>query len=684
MRALELISFQLGSNSDNDASLDQPVNAPSPPFGPAYLGALEEQDVAGKAAKSRKFLSAPMRPLLKLNPYFAKYPWHLLLGTLFIVLSNLFAVYAPQVVREAIDLITTGFAQMQLPESERSMTVPDTLSRWVGWTGIGLQERVQHLGDGGEMASTLVWLAGLLALLYLALALLKGFFLFLMRQTIIVVSRLIEYDLKNDVFDQYQRLDRAFYKRNSTGDLMNRISEDVGKVRMYLGPAVMYTINLVVLFVMCIGFMLHVNTELTLWTLAPLPIMSIAIYYVSDVINRKSASVQAQQSRLSTLAQETFSGIRVLKAYAKEPMAVERFRDAASDYRTRSLEQAKVDAVFMPAIMLLIGVSTVLTILVGGLKLINGDPTVSVGNIAEFVIYVNMLTWPFASVGWVTTLIQQASASMVRIDEFMSTEPTITDQADELNEVKGAITFKNVSFTYPDTGIEALRDVSFHVPAGGTLAVVGHTGSGKSTLVDLIGRLHDPTNGQVLIDGVDARRIKLDKLRQSLGTVPQDVFLFSDSIRNNIGFRLDPSADNEERIVQAARMAQVHNDILGFPKGYDTILGERGITLSGGQKQRVSIARAIIARPRILLFDDALSAVDTATEEAILRELRGVMKGRTTVIISHRISAVRDADHILVLDNGRVAEEGTHGSLIAKGEIYARMHEEQLLEEAEG
>jgi len=624
-----------------------------------------------------------MRPLLKLNPYFAKYPWHLLLGTLFIVLSNLFAVYAPQVVREAIDLITTGFAQLQLPESERTIAVPDTLSRWVGWTGIGLQERVQRLGDGGEMASTLIWLAGLLALLYLALALLKGFFLFLMRQTIIVVSRLIEYDLKNDVFDHYQRLDRAFYKRNSTGDLMNRISEDVGKVRMYLGPAVMYTINLVVLFVMCIGFMLHVNTELTLWTLAPLPIMSIAIYYVSDVINRKSASVQAQQSRLSTLAQETFSGIRVLKAYAKEPMAVERFRDAASDYRTRSLEQAKVDAVFMPAIMLLIGVSTVLTILVGGLKLINGDPTVSVGNIAEFVIYVNMLTWPFASVGWVTSLIQQASASMVRIDEFMSTEPTITDQTDELNEVQGAITFKNVSFTYPDTGIEALRDVSFHVPAGGTLAVVGHTGSGKSTLVDLIGRLHDPTSGQVHIDGVDARRIKLDNLRQSLGTVPQDVFLFSDSIRNNIGFRLDPSADNEERIVQAARMAQVHNDILGFPKGYDTILGERGITLSGGQKQRVSIARAIIARPRILLFDDALSAVDTATEEAILRELRGVMKGRTTVIISHRISAVRDADHILVLDHGRVAEEGTHASLIAKGEIYARMHEEQLLEEAQ-
>ncbi len=625
-----------------------------------------------------------MRPLLKLNPYFAKYPWQLLLGTVFIVLSNLFAVYAPQVVREAIDLITAGFTQLQLPAAERTLDVPDTLERWISWTGIGLNDRVQRLGDGGELARTIVWLAGLLALLYLALALLKGFFLFLMRQTIIVVSRLIEFDLKNDVFDHYQRLDRAFYKRNSTGDLMNRISEDVGKVRMYLGPAVMYTINLVVLFVMCIGFMLHVNTELTLWTLAPLPLMSIAIYYVSDVINRKSARVQEQQSRLSTLAQETFSGIRVLKAYAKEPMAVDRFREAAGEYRARSLEQAKVDAVFMPAIMLLIGVSSVLTILVGGLKLINGDPSVTVGNIAEFIIYVNMLTWPFASLGWVTSLIQQASASMVRIDEFLSTEPAIADAGDELQEIHGAITFKKVSFTYPDTGITALRDVSFHLPAGGTLAVVGHTGSGKSTLADLIARAYDPTSGQVLIDGIDVRRIKLARLRHQLGFVPQDVFLFSDSIRSNIAFRLEPSADVEERVVQAARTAQVHNDIIGFPKGYDTLLGERGITLSGGQKQRVSIARAIAARPRILLFDDALSAVDTATEEAILRELRSVMKGRTTVIISHRISAVRDADRILVLDHGRVVEEGTHAELIAKGGVYNQLHEEQLLEEAEG
>ncbi len=623
-----------------------------------------------------------MRPLLKLNPYFAKYRWHILLGTVFIVLSNLFAVYSPQVVREAIDLIAEGVQQMALPVDQRHLPVPEMLQVWVGWTGLDLAGRLQDLHDDSAVAATVVWVAGILGVLYLVFALLKGFFMFLMRQTIIVVSRLIEYDLKNTVFDHYQRLDRAFYKRNSTGDLMNRISEDVGKVRMYLGPAVMYTINLVVLFVMCIGFMLHVNAELTLWTLAPLPVMSVVIYYVSDVINRRSMEVQEQQSRLSTLAQESFSGIRVLKAYAKEPMAVDRFAETAATYRDRSLAQAKVDALFMPAIMLLIGLSTVLTIFIGGMKLIQGDPTVTVGNIAEFVIYVNMLTWPFASVGWVTSLIQQASASMVRINEFLDTPPAIVDEADDLREVQGAIEFRNVSFAYPDTGITALSNVSFKIPAGGTLAIVGHTGSGKSTIAELIGRMFDVTSGTVLIDGVPIQRVKLETLRSKLGFVPQDVFLFSDSIRNNIAFRLEPSDDLNERVEQAARAAQVHDNIVDFPNGYDTLLGERGITLSGGQKQRVSIARAIIGRPRILLFDDALSAVDTATEEAILRELRGVMKGRTTVIISHRISAVRDADHIIVLDHGRLVEEGTHTELLKHGGPYAQLHEEQLLEEA--
>lgn len=623
-----------------------------------------------------------MRPLLKLDPYLAKYRWHLLLGAVFIVLSNLFAVYSPQVVREAIDLIAKGLSQMDRPPAERALPVPPTLDLWVGWTGLDLSARLGHLDDHTSVTAAVVWCAGLLAMLFLVFALLKGFFMFLMRQTIIVVSRLIEYDLKNRIYDHYQRSDRAFFKRNSTGDLMNRISEDVGKVRMYLGPAIMYTINLVVLFVLCIAFMLHVNVELTLWTLAPLPVMSVIIYRVSDIMNRRSMEVQVQQSRLSTLAQESFSGIRVLRTYAKEPLAVERFADAAMDYRGRSLAQARIDALFMPAIMLLIGLSTVITIFIGGKKLLDGDPSVSVGTIAEFVIFVNMLTWPFASIGWVTSLVQQASASMVRINEFLDTVPAIKTEGDDLPEVKGAITFRQVSFTYPDTGIKALDNVSFHLPAGGTLAVVGHTGCGKSTLAELIGRTYDASSGEILLDDVPIRRVALDKLRAGLGFVPQEVILFSDTIRNNIAFGLDARPDLEQRIQEAARRAQVHADIMGFAKGYDTLVGERGITLSGGQKQRISIARAIITEPRILLFDDALSAVDTATEEAILRELRSVMHARTTILISHRISTVRGADHILVLEHGRVAEEGTHDALLAKGGIYARMHEEQLLEEA--
>ncbi|HQW05145.1 MAG TPA: ABC transporter ATP-binding protein [Flavobacteriales bacterium] len=629
-----------------------------------------------------------MRPLLKLNPYLAKYRWHLMLGTVFIVLSNLFAVYAPQVVREAIDLIAQGIGQMGLPANERVLPVPHTLQLWVGWTGIDLAHKLKALHDADAMKATVVWCAGLLGVVYLVFALLKGLFLFLMRQTIIVVSRLIEFDLKNRIYTHYQQLDRGFYKRNSTGDLMNRISEDVGKVRMYLGPAVMYTINLMVLFVMCIGFMLNVNVELTLWTLAPLPIMSLIIYRVSDVMNRRSMAVQKQQSRLSTLAQESFSGIRVLKSYAKEPMAVERFAEAAADYRKRSMDQAKVDALFMPSIMLLIGLSTVVTIFVGGKKLLDGDPSVTVGNIAEFVIYVNMLTWPFASVGWVTSLVQQASASMERINEFLDARPAVTDadvppsSPEDPAPIRGGITFRNVSYVYPDTGIRALDRISFQIPAGGTLAVVGHTGCGKSTLAELIGRVHDVTEGEVLIDDVPIRKIPLEHLRSHLGFVPQEVLLFSDTIRNNIAFRLDPGEDLDERVREAAQKAQIHADIEGFPKGYDTLVGERGITLSGGQKQRVSIARAIIALPSILVFDDALSAVDTVTEEAILRALRSVMTGRTTVLISHRISTVRDADLILVLANGRVVEEGTHDRLIGQEGEYARMHQEQLLEEA--
>jgi ATP-binding cassette subfamily B protein len=683
--------------------------------------------------KSSTNTFTPMRALLALNPYFRRYRGRLFLGVLFVALSSLFSVVAPQVVRGAFDLIAAGIEQRDLPVDQRHIAVPDQLQSWLGWTGLDLQGWLSGPLDDASINSKVMAFAALYAGIFIAFTLLQGFFMFLMRQTIIVMSRLVEYDLKNDVFLHYERLDRAFYKRNSTGDLMNRISEDVGKVRMYVGPAVMYILQMIVTTVMTVWVMVQVNGELTLYALAPLPLLSVIIYYVSDIINKRSLEVQKQQSRLSTLAQESFSGVRVLKAYAKEGMAAERFKRAANDYRKSSLAQAKVDALFMPAMMLLIGLSTVLVIFIGGLMLMRGDSAVTVGNLAEFTLYVQKLTWPFASLGWITSQVQQAAASMARVNEFLDTQPEVKNEGDALSEVKGAITFDNVGFTYPDTGIRALDHVSFHVPAGSTLAIVGHTGSGKSTIADLIGRQFDATSGEVRIDGVPIRSIALEKLRSQLGFVPQDVFLFSDSIRNNIAFSLDkqvavdsaqwkvhsgrsavgngsgqftsepasasasidrqgasparhssaPSAvPIQARVEQAARIAQVHDNITGFPQGYDTLLGERGVTLSGGQKQRVSIARAIIRQPRILVFDDPLSAVDTATEEAILRDLKQVMAGRTTVIISHRISAVKDADHILVLEQGRVVEEGRHTELITRGGHYGLLHEEQLLEEA--
>lgn len=621
-----------------------------------------------------------MRSLLAVLPYFGRYWGRMVLGILFITLTGTFTVYTPQVVREAFNLIGEGLHQRELPVGDRRMEVSDRLQSWTGWTGLDLQQRLDGPMDDASLEAKVMWFAIFYAGLFLAFTLLSGFFLFLTRQTIIVVSRRIEYDLKNAVYTHYQQLDRAFYKRNSTGDLMNRISEDVSKVRQFLGPAVMYITNLVVLTIMIVWVMLDVNLELTLWSLAPLPLLSVAIYMVSETINQRSMATQRQQSRLSSMAQESFSGMRVIKAYAREDQVVQRFRRAAKDYRKTSLAQAKVDSLFMPSIMLLVGLSTVLVIFVGGILLIEGSTGVTVGNLAEFTLYVNKLTWPFASLGMITSQVQQAAVSMERINEFLDTKPGIRQEGDLLAEVKGAITFRNVSFTYPETGIEALKDVSFHVPVGSTLAIVGHTGSGKSTVVDLMCRLYDPSAGEVLLDGVPLPQVSLEKLRRQLGVVPQDVFLFSDTIANNIAFSLDPGPDVQQRVEDAARIAQVHQDIRHFPKGYDTLLGERGVTLSGGQKQRVSIARAVVRRPRILVFDDPLSAVDTATEEAILKGLGRIMQGRTTIIISHRISAVQHADHIIVLDRGRIIEEGNHQQLLELGGEYAALHAEQLLE----
>ncbi|MGB6036876.1 MAG: ABC transporter ATP-binding protein, partial [Cryomorphaceae bacterium] len=513
----------------------------------------------------------------------------------------------------------------------------------------------------------------------LGVSVLKGVFLFFTRQTIIVMSRLIEFDLKNEVFDHYQKLTLAFYRRNNTGDLMNRISEDVSQVRMYLGPAIMYSINLVVLAVLAIGAMLRVNVELTLYVLLPLPLLSVSIYYVSKIINQRSERVQRQQSRLSTLTQEAFSGIRVLKAYNRQNFIQKDFTRECNTYKVLSLSQVKVDALFMPAIILLIGLSTIITIYVGGIKAIQGE--ITIGNIAEFVIYVNMLTWPFASVGWVTSLVQRAAASQERINEFLHTEPEIANPKAEKDEISGKIDFRNVSFIYPDSGIEALNNVSFSIPKGSTLAIIGRTGSGKSTIANLICRNFDVNEGQLLIDNQPINSLNLESLRSSIGYVPQDVFLFSDSIANNIGFGLNPEDISPEIIIKAAERAYVKHNIDEFPKKFETILGERGINLSGGQKQRVSIARAIAKEPNILIFDDCLSAVDTETEEIILGNLREIMKGKTTLLISHRVSTVKLADQIIVLDHGKVVEKGSHEELLSIDGEYRDLYQKQLLEE---
>ncbi len=592
-----------------------------------------------------------MKELASLNKFFLKYGRYLGWGIVFVTISNLFGIFPAQLTRNALDVVEANIDSYRL------------------FQGFGLQGKLYQLISFNIL---------LFGLLVLTMALLKGVFMFLMRQTIIVMSRHIEYDMKNEVYAHYQKLGAGFYTSNNTGDLMNRISEDVGRVRMYVGPAIMYTINLIVMFILVIWAMVSVNTRLAFYVLLPLPVMSLMVYYVHDRINKRSEAVQAKLSDLSTFVQETFSGIRVLKSYVREPAFLKMYTKESSDYRDLNMHLVRVNAMFVPSMLVLVGVSTILTIYVGSLEVMNGRLTI--GNIAEFVIYVNMLTWPVASLGWVVTIVQRASASQQRINEFLKVKPEIVGGSYVPEKMDGTIEFEHVSVVYDQSGTVALNDVSFKVASGRSLGVIGRTGSGKTTLVNVLLRQLDPKKGHVLVDGVNLKEFDLGYFRDHTGCVPQDVFLFSDTIEGNIAFGLKGTHDSAA-VEQAAKDAVVFDNIMEFPERFKTVVGERGITLSGGQKQRISIARAIIKKPDILVFDDCLSAVDTVTEEQILGNLRTIMKDRTTILVSHRVSTVKDADHIIVLENGAIVEQGSHGTLLSAKGVYANLFEMQLLEE---
>ena len=631
-----------------------------------------------------------MRELLKLNPYFKKYPLLLLGGVIFIFFTNVFAVFAPALIGEGVnalrdadeiflDPLRSGMAEADVFEAAPEISYPGTLSKLQSWSG-ELLEAPKKADSKQDVLNWMGRIAALQALLFLFAYLIKGTFLFFTRQTIIVMSRRIEFDLKGKIFDQYQRLDAAFYRANDTGDLMNRISEDVSKVRMYLGPAIMYTINLAMLIILVVSVMVYIDWKLTIFALLPLPLMSLAIYFVSTRINVQSESVQKKQSGLSTFVQQHIAGIRVLKSFQREKDASQRFAGIADDYKNSVLRLVKTEALFMPIIVLLVGLSTILTVYVGGLRVISGE--LEVGHIFQFVFYVNLLTWPFASVGWVTSLVQKAEASMRRINAFMEAEPAI-QAPDEL--AKGSdpapnegLRFDRVSFTYPETGIEAVKNLSFQLIPGKILAVTGRTGSGKSTVAQLAMRIFDPHEGQILFDGIPLQHWPLNDFRSETGYVPQDVFLFSDTIQRNIAFGL-PEEDSMMREVQgAAEQAHVAHNIEGFEQKYETLLGERGVNLSGGQKQRISIARALIRKPKLLILDDCLSAVDTETEEAILQSIRNQGESTAVLMVSHRISSIRGADHVVVLDEGKLIEEGTPEALAQANGVYARMVQQQV------
>ena len=596
-----------------------------------------------------------MKELAYINKYFYKYKWHLILGIVFVAVSNWFRILQPQYIRDAMDLVVKDLAVIKnLANQTEIVAKKDEL----GW---------QVMRFGG---------------IVLVCSLLMGLFMFFMRQSIVVMSRLIENDLREEIYAHYQKLTLAFYRKNNTGDLMSRSTEDVAKVRMYLGPALLYGINLITLFSQTIYAMWQVNPKLTLYSLIPLPILSLSIYYVSDLINKRSGKIQKQLAQLTSIAQEAYSGIRVIKSYTREKMMVNHFAAESDIYKEKTMEMARIEAAFFPTMVFLIGLSTLIVIYVGGILVVETSALplgaygkVTPGNIAEFVIYISMLTWPVSSIGWIASLVQQAAASQKRINEFLKTEPDIVNYISQNIHYQGNIDFKNVTFTYPDTGIKALENLTFSIKSGEKLAIIGRTGSGKTTIADLLLRMYDVSEGEILIDGKNIKATDIANLRQKIGYVPQDVFLFSDSVAKNIAFGKADATQAE--IENFSKYSAIYDEILGLSEGFETVVGERGVTLSGGQKQRISIARALVKKPDIIILDDCLSAVDTNTEQTIVGYLNNQLGDKTSIIITHRIYGLLKFDKIIVIEDGKLAEMGTHEELLKNGGYYAELFENQ-------
>jgi len=606
-----------------------------------------------------------MSALASLNKYFWKYKWHFLLGLIFIILSNYFRILTPQVTKYVINTVEAGLKNEHTTADATVRTHYDPLVRMF----------IGGLADRNSTFKTKILYSGIILLV---LALISGFFMFLMRQTIIVMSRHIEFAQKNEIFNHYQKLDTAFYKTHNTGDLMNRISEDVSRVRMYTGPAIMYLINLAATIGFSLYYMFKENVELTLYVLSPLPILAITIYYVNTIINRKSDKIQSLLSDLTTNAQESYSGIRVIKSFVQEKAMLGFFEKNSEGYRRNAISLAKTEAIFFPAMGLIIGISTLLTILIGGLYVING--TINIGVIGEFIMYILMLTFPVMAIGWTASMIQRAATSQRRINEFLHTGPAIANEPLPAKHVlQGNITFDNVDFVYPHTGIHAIKNFSLTINKGEKIAIIGKTGSGKSTIAQLMLRMYDPQKGSIQYDGINIKRLDLQTLRSQISYVPQDVFLFSDTVENNIGFAWEKAEPAD--IYKAAASAAVAGEIEGFAHGYQTMIGERGVTLSGGQKQRISIARALLKDHEIVLFDDCLSAVDAKTENEIISNLYSYLHSKTAVIITHRIFSLFNFDKIVLLYNGSIAEQGTHNELLARDGLYAEMYYKQQQQE---